>query len=181
MLERNGMTKAIAILSLSLIFAITACSERGKATLDDSKVTGAKKNYHGETTEKGTTTPLADDLKGKKLNLFLGKTVGEVLESYKYAEKKEWLEAQAKSGEYYIDYIFSLNTKLLTPTAQNDGVVQRWVDIKFAIRDNGEAYVALITIIDTKADGKTITTHYQSDESMLKIVKAIYDNKEIAL
>jgi hypothetical protein len=104
-----------------------------------------------------------------------------VFDSYKYATTKEWRETITSNGIIYVDYVCQLDASSLSDAVKNDGVVQRSLYMKFSIRDNGEAYVALITVIDTLAGGKTKTTNYQGEEVMLKIVKAFYDNKEIVL
>jgi hypothetical protein len=173
------MTKLFVLLLVCAPLVLPACSSRDGKSVANKAVEG-KNNYHASgDSSKATKTPLADQIKEKKLNLSSSKTVGDVFDSYKYATKKEWLETITKSGIIYVDYICQLDAGSLSDAAKKDGIVQRSLYVKFSIRDNGEAYVALITVVDAFADRKTKTTNYQAEDVMLKIVKAIYDNKEI--
>ena len=58
-----------------------------------------------------------------------------MFDAYTRAKTKEWREdVNPNTGTYYIDYICLLDAKAIPATAQKEGVVERWVDIKFIVQ-----------------------------------------------
>jgi len=107
------------------------------------------------------------------------RTIGEVFDSYKFAVKKEWLDTTATAGPYYIDYFCWFdNINPVSYAALKDGVMKRGLNIKFVVQESGETYIGMASRIDVKSDGMLYNVPIEPSE-IKKIVKAIYENREI--
>lgn len=173
--------KIVSLASVGIIaLSIVACTNGNK-----EKSPGAsapqKMKFHGEmktTSSPVDGTPVLKSLKDNHLEVSSTKTIGEAFDSYKYATKKEWRETAVANGPYYIDYICWLDISPVSSVALKTGIVKRAMEIKFAVREDGETYISLVTLTDTKTDGMIYTTHVDPP-GIKKIVTAVYENREI--
>jgi len=124
-----------------------------------------------------TGTPLLMSLKGNHLKESPTKTIGEAFDSYKYATKKEWLETATPSA-YYVDYICQLEISPISLVAIKEGVVKRRLEVKFAVHEDGDTYIAMARRVEIKSDGMEHTTIIEPAD-IKKIITAIYENREI--
>lgn len=152
---------ALFIMLGVLVFGLTACTKK----VDEGTETKSK-------------TPMADSLKKTKLNGYQGKTVGEAFDAYSKAVAREWQEVDGLGNVYYVDYICWFDEKSVLPEHRKQTIVKRGIDLKFAVRDDGEAYIAMATKLFMKADGK-IQSEFFKVEEVPNIVKAIYENKNV--
>lgn len=146
-----------------------------------AKLRDAKKPFHGDMETSASAIPLSieiQSLKKNHLELSSTKTIGEAFDAYKYATKKEWREAAAKDGPYYIDFICWLDFSPVSTAALREGIVKRGLDIKFVVREDGETYIGMVSRTDVKSDGMVYTTIIDPPD-IKKIVTAIYENREI--
>jgi len=176
---------SIGVIALSL----TACSkineEKSPATVapkakfrnsDTSKML-----FHGDMETSSSAvpgTPILESLKNNHLDVSSTKTIGEAFDAYKFAIEKEWRETPTKSGPYYIDYIGWFHISPVSSVALKEGVIKRGMEIKFAVHEDGETYIAMASRIDIKSDGMRYATPIDPPE-IKKIVTAIYENREI--
>ena len=176
---------SIGIIALSL----AACSQgdeektptkaTSKAKLRDGAKAKIKFHADMETpTSAVSGTPILQSLKNNHLEVSSTKTIGEAFDGYKFAIKKEWREAPAQNGPYYIDYICWFKIGPVSGTALTEGVVKRGLNIKFAIQEDGETYIAMASRVDTKTDGMVHTTVIEPAD-IKKIITAIYENREL--
>lgn len=137
--------------------------------------------FHGdmETSSSSVSgTPILESLKNNHLDVSSTKTIGEAFDAYKYAIKKQWRETPTNGGPYYIDYIGWFDISPFSSVALSEGVVNRGLEIKFAVHEDGETYIAMASRIDIKSDGMRYNTPIDPPE-IKKIVAAIYENREI--
>jgi hypothetical protein len=138
-----------------------------------------KTPFHGDIkTDPSATTPVVNALKKNYLPVSTTKNIGTAFDSYTYAKTKQWKDAPTKNGPYYIDYICTFEISPLSPAAIKDGVIKRELDIKFAIQEDGETYIAMASRIDIKSDGMRYIATLSPDE-IKRTVTAIYENREI--
>lgn len=170
-----------AVLLVSSCFAIMACAEK---PVDMSRIAkkkiDASMKFHGEApTDPGKPlpTPIAEKLKVITLNKYPQKTIGSVFDTYKHVVAKEWKEGFGRDNKIYVDYIGWFDEKTVPPAARNVGVVKWGVDVKFAIQENGETYVTLVTKLLLLKDG-TIQTELFA-VPFEQVVDSIYSGKEL--
>ena len=121
---------------------------------------------------------IVDALKNRTLSFNTSKTIGEAFDSYQYSTKKIWREVHTVSGPYFVDCTLSFPVHPLSMLSFKEQLVVRKLEIKFAVHETGESYIAMITRFDTKTDGM-IYTHRYSPLEIEQIVKAVYENREI--
>ena len=124
-----------------------------------------------------TGTPLLESLKDNYLKESTTKTIGEVFDAYKYATKKEWIETATPSA-YFVDYICQLEISPISLVAIRDGIVKRRLEIKFAVHEDGDTYIAMARRVEIRSDGMEHTTIIEPGD-IKKIITAIYENREI--
>jgi len=175
----------IGILALSLAGCSKGNDEKSSVTVVPKakfrNVDKLNKPFHGDIETPVSVvsgTPILHSLKDNHLEVSSTKTIGEAFDTYKYAIKKEWRETPTQIGPYYIDYICWFDISPVSSVALKEGVVKRGLEIKFAIHENGETYIAMASRIDIKSDGMSYTTPIDPPE-IKKIVTAIYENREI--
>jgi hypothetical protein len=141
-----------------------------------------KKPFHGDKTSVSAvpSSPVLESLKNNHLEVSSTKTIGQAFDSYKYAVKKEWRETPPtkNNSTYYIDYICWTQVRPFSFLTLMKGVKERGLEIKFAIRADGETSIALARRLDIKRDGKLHATPLLPPE-IKKAVTAIYENREI--
>jgi len=176
---------AIGIIALSLAGCSRGNDEKSPVTVVPKakfrSVDKLNKPFHGDIeapTSAVSGPPILQSLKNNHLEVSSTKTIGEAFDTYKYAMKKEWRETPTKSGPYYIDYICWFNISPVSVAALKEGVVRRGMEIKFAVHEDGETYIAMASRIDIKSDGMRYTTPVDPPE-IKKFVTAIYQNQEI--
>jgi len=176
----------IGIIALN----IAACSrgnEEKSPSLSSSKakirnIDKSKMPFHGDMEMPSSAvsgSPILQSLKRNHLEVSSVKTIGEAFDAYKYAIKKEWRETPTQKGPYYIDYTCWFDISPVSAVALREGVVKRGMEIKFAVLDNGETYIAMVSRIEIKSDGMRYATPIDPPE-IKKIVTAIYENREIS-
>ena len=137
--------------------------------------------FHGDmktTASAAPVTPGVAALKNNHLDVSSTKTIGDAFDAYKFAIKKEWRETPTQSGPYYIDYICWFHVGPISSASLKEGVIKRGMEIKFAVHEDGETYIAMASRIDIKSDGMLYTTPLDPPE-IKKTVTAIYENREI--
>lgn len=176
----------IVITALSII----ACSQDNKEKTSTSAATTVekrdveafkKKPFHTDiktVDSAASTTPVANAVKKNYLEVSSTKTIGEAFDSYTYAIEKEWREAPSRSGPYFVDYICWFHVSPISADAVKKGIVKQGLDIKFAVHDDGETYIAMASRIDITTDGMVRSTPLEPPE-IKKIVISIYNNREI--
>lgn len=186
-MRRKRILKTVIYIAIAVIaFSLAACSKTNENNVSvDSKTklrnaNSLKKPFHGEMgpTSKVPVSLVLQSLKKNHLQVSANKTIGDAFDNYTHATKKEWRETVAENGSYFVDYICWLDISPVSLVALKEGVVKRAVDIKFAIRSNGETYIGMASRIDIKSDGQIYTTAIEPAD-IPKIVAAIYDNREI--
>ncbi len=112
----------------------------------------------------------------QKLDPSNSKTIGAVFEEYRYFKSREWKETRNTAGKVYVDFKGMFSN---TPIAKSlkDGVSRQGVEVKFVVEPNGNFYVGMISRIDVKTDGMMSLYPLEDGD---KIIKMIYDNKEIS-
>ena len=173
-----------------MVLNIAACS---KGTEPRETVTPSPKvkfrneksfKFHGDMETSNPAPPImlvVEALKKNHLDLSTSRTVGEAFDSYTHAKKKEWRETFSPSGQsglYYVDFICELPVRPFSSVALSEGVVQRKLELKIGIREDGETYIALARFFDIKSDGMMYTTIIDPP-GIRKIVADIYENREI--
>lgn len=175
---------AIGLIALSLAACSKGNEEKSPTAAPKAKFRNSdtlKKSFHGdmETSSSPVSgTPILQSLKNNHLEVSSTKTIGEAFDGYRFAKKKEWREAPTQNGLYYIDYVCWFDIGPFSSVALREGVVKRGVEIKFAVREDGETYIAMASRIDIKSDGMLHTTVIEPAD-IKKIVTAIYENREI--
>lgn len=137
--------------------------------------------FHGDMKTTASAEPLSpgiEALKNNHLDISSARTIGEVFDAYKYAEKKEWRETASQSGPHFIDYICWFRISPVSVVSLREGVIKRGMEIKFVVHGDGDTYIAMASRIDIKSDGMRYTTPVDPPE-IKKIVAAIYENREI--
>jgi len=182
--------KIVLCASIGIIaFSLAACSKGNDVKTPTTAVTKAKfrnvdkwkKPFHGDIETSSSVVPLSpfvNALKKNHLDASPTKTIGEAFDSYKYAIKNEWRETATKGGPYYIDYICWFHVNPISYDALKEGVMKRGLEIKFAVHEDGETYITMVSRIDIKSDGMLYSTPLEPPE-IKKKVAAIYENREI--
>jgi hypothetical protein len=190
-LERKQILKIALFASIGIIaLALAACSKDHEEKSPTAVPTKAKfrnsdkskLQFHSdmETSSNPTSgSPVLESLKNNHLEVSSTKTIGEAFDSYKYSINKEWRETPTDSGPYYIDYIGWFHVSPVSSVALREGVIKRGMEIKFAVHEDGETYIAMASRVDIKSDGMRYTTPLEPAE-IKKTVTAIYENREIA-
>jgi hypothetical protein len=141
-----------------------------------------KKSFHNFTTTRSAKdgTPILASLKRNSLEFNAKKTIGEAFDSYKFAIKKEWRETPPSTNDspYFIDYLCWFAVEKDFFSVIKSGVKERGLEIKFAIREDGETYIAMARRLVSRYDGKLEATPLLPSD-IEKIVTAIYENREI--
>lgn len=162
--------------------SVMACSKGNEGKTQDAAEM-KKKSFHGDMKTKGTPTSgsgMLMSLKANHLAESKTKTIGEAFDSYKHAKVKEWKETPSTNGSpYFIDYICWFPAKPVSVAALKDEAKLRGLEIKFAIREDGETYITMARRLDVKGDG-TINATPLLQAEINKTVTAIYENREIS-
>ena len=174
---------AIGMIALSIMACSGSNEEKSpaKATTKAKFRNSEKKMFHGymKTTDSPeSVSPILLALKNNHLEVSSTQTIGEAFDKYKYAIKKEWRETPTKSGPYYIDYICWFDISPLSSVVLKESVIKRGLEIKFAVHESGETYIAMASRVDVKSDGMRYTTPLDPPQ-IKKFVTAIYENQEI--
>lgn len=159
----------------------------GSMTLPDnaskkSILEAFKGGFHGDASAsaaKPTKKIVVESLKKNKLSAYPQKSIGEAFDAYNKVAAKEWQENAGSDGKVYVDYICWFEGKALLPTLWKGDEVRTGLDIKFAIEESGETYIALATKLVMKTDGKVAMEIIPFSE-MPKVVDAIYKNTKLS-
>lgn len=103
------------------------------------------------------------------------KTIGEVFEEYRYFSSREWKETPNATGRVYVDFKGLFEREPITKSIK-DGVVRQGLEVKFVVEPTGNFYIAMVSRIDIKADGKMYLSPLEDGK---KLVEMMYANKEI--
>lgn len=170
------MNKLILLTVMIVIFLCTgACSKDG--TSDPNKSSG-ERSVHKSSTKDVAGSGMAVVLRNKTLAGYESITIGNAFEGYKYFTKKEWKETTSQNGKIYIDFIGWVDSKALDAATIKAGISARALDVKFVINPDGSFFVAMMSKIDVKTDGKLYGYPLEDKDGMLA---KIYANKEITL
>lgn len=121
---------------------------------------------------------LAEAVKKKNLLDYPSKTIGEAFGSYSYFNKREWSETFSASGKIYIDFIGWFNTSSLNAQNIKSGISAKGVEVKFVLNPDGPFFVAMVSRVEVKTDGKM----YKYPLPDIKyVLDSIYANKEWSL
>lgn len=164
------MNKLFLLTVMIVIFlCASACSKDGTSNPD--KPSG-ERSMHQSSKNETAGSGIADAIKNKTLAGYESATIGNAFEGYKHFAKKEWKETAAQNGKIYIDFI----GWLADAGGKKDGVSARALDVKFAINPDGSFFVAMVSKIEAKTDGKLYGDPLVDIDGMLA---KIYANKEI--
>lgn len=168
----------------ALLTGMTACSDYSADVARSIKKTETKVfKFHGDELGIPGKAPVklnVEALKKNKLKAYPQKTIGEAFDAYSKAAAKEWQEALGTDGKMYVDYICWFDAASFLAAAGKDGTVRTGLDIKFAIQENGETYITLISKLVIKNDGK-VQTEILPFPEIPNLVEAIYNNRALAL
>jgi hypothetical protein len=158
------------VLGVVSVFA-GGCSKGG------AEGTGKQVSLHAQGQKPDVSSKgLAGALKDKRLGEYTATTIGQAFDSYQHFEKREWRETASSNGKSYVDFWGWFNAGALDAATKND-IVARGVEVKFVINPDGEFYVAMISRLESFADGRKIL-HPLADKK--SILDAIYANKAIS-
>ena len=166
-------------LMLAVSTGVAGCARSGgegsgKPTGDSA---GKSSSAPGSSARQKATSGIAEALKGKKLANYGSTTIGAAFDGYKYFTGKEWRETNSPNGKIYIDFIGWLDTKSLDAAAVKRGVSAMALDVKFVIEPDGSFFVAMVSRIEMKSDGKS---YDYPIENSVNVLNDIYANKEIS-
>ncbi len=116
-------------------------------------------------------------IKEKTLADYPTSTIGNAFDTYRYFDKREWKETRSSDGKIYVDFWGWFNTATLDAASVKNGIVARGVAAKFVVYRDGAFNLAMISKIETRADGKMYVYPLADKKS---IMDAIYANKEIS-
>jgi hypothetical protein len=170
----------LQLVVLAMAMALVACSEK---PTNMSKVSSQlKKNkFHGDSMETNTAVPkrsITDELKKIHLNGYPQKTIGAAFDSYNKVASREWHEALGRDGKYYVDFICWFPSLATSVAAKKAGATKQGLNIKFAIQDDGTAYVTLGMKLAMMPDGNVVTEVVPLVD-VPKIIDVIYADREL--
>lgn len=170
-----------------LTVSIAACNQapKDKSHMAAPKLRDAvkkKRLFHGDMETVASPDAvdgiIAQALKDRKLSVDESKTIGEAFDTYKFAAKHTWRETHTRVDPYFVDCIYQFPVNPMSLLAFKEKLVDRKLEVKFAVYEDGTSYVSLVSRLDTKTDGMVHSHHYSPVE-MKNIVTAIYENREI--
>ena len=116
-------------------------------------------------------------IKEMKLAEYPSATIGSALDRYAYFDKREWKESDASNGKIYVDFLGWFKTGTLDAAAAKNGVTARGVAAKFVINSDGTFYLAMVSKVESGADGR-ITAYPLPDKK--GVMDAIYANRQVS-
>lgn len=173
------------MFSLALVLAVSSCvAACSKDGGDNTRKQSGESQLHKKADERQTpsksmqhtSSGLASALKNKTLAKYPHATIGAAFDGYTYFTRKEWNEVHTSNGKIYIDFIGWLDAASVDAAAAKEGVTGRALDVKFVIEPDGSFFVAMVSRIEKKSDGKSYD--YPLEDSAALLAK-IYANKEI--
>ncbi len=166
--------KFLSVLMIALLLCLSACSDHGAGK--PAETSGGGMAHNDSTKHDAAVRTLSDALKDKTMSGYESATIGSAFDGYSHFTKKEWKETAPQHGKIYIDFIGWVDSKTLDSASIRDGISARGVDVKFAINPDGSFFVAMVSKIEAKADGKLYS--YPLEESA-GVLTRIYANKEM--
>lgn len=167
----NGL---VLLISFAIIFGISACTKEGGGP--NGKPAKAGRSPHNSGGNESSDFNLVEIIKGKSFEGNKSITIGNAFDGYRYFAKKEWKQSPSSNGKTYIDFVGWYKTGILDAAIGNNHNAVKGVEVKFVINRNGEFYVAMVSRIETGADGKLFLYPIENPKS---IMDAIYANNEI--
>jgi len=104
------------------------------------------------------------------------KPVGKVLEDYRFFTGREWKQTDAKNGTIYVDFFGTLDPGEIPAPFRKEGVVNRNVNVKFVVKEDGTCFVGMVTLYDTRTDGNTYPVQVTD---VVGVMNAIYANAKL--
>lgn len=161
------------VRSMALLFFFSLLC--GCASKDDSAKPLGSQRVHGGGKSDPTKT-FATVLKDQKLSGYSDVTIGAAFDAYKHFNKKEWKEEKSQNGKIYIDFIGWRDGNSVESI--KEGVSAKGVAVKFVVTPDGAFYVAMVSKLETRTDGKMSISPLE-DKKM--ILDAIYANKDFKI
>lgn len=172
------MRKVITILIAALLVALFAGCTNDAG--DNKKMVQSQAGQgHGpvpNASEKPPVVGMVGVVKGQKLLDYPDKTVGEAFDAYHHYDKNEWRESSISHGKVYVDYVGTKRSSIANLKSWGDQIFSSGVEVKFVVTTSGKFYVAMISRIENRTDGKTYAYPLEDKK---RILDAIYANKEI--
>lgn len=154
-------------------FFIAACSN---STSKENAEKAPRVHGGDATSANAPAEGLVEVVKKQKLLNYQDKTIGQAFGAYQHFSKTEWRETPMPKGKVYIDYIGQNKQGVLDADAIKKGIVATGVEIKFTVLPGGKLFVAMVSKLETKSDGKIYA--YPLDDHK-RVIDAIYANKVI--
>ena len=163
------------LIAVLCVLSALLCGCQGKQDLQ-------KKTGHGEQPPAiqadKEDTGMVGVIKRKVFDVNKSKPVGKAIDDYRYFTRREWKETDAQNGTVYVDFVGGLDPKMIDAGLKTGGIVARSVNIKFVIKPDGTCFVGMITLYDTKTDGKSYSIPVTA---VAGVMNAIYANTELPL
>lgn len=164
----------VLLISFTIVFGIGACSKEGGGP--NGKPAEAKHSPHNSGGNESADFNLIEIVKGKSFDQNKSITIGNAFDGYKYFSRKEWKQSPASNGKIFIDFVGWYKAGILDAVVSNNRNAVKGVEVKFVITPNGEFYVAMVSKLETGADGKLVAHPMEDPKSFMD---TIYTNKEM--
>jgi hypothetical protein len=168
------MPMRVLISALCILFAVL-CGCEGKKDSQEKGGRGAQKP--AIETEKNDGR-MVGVVKKAVFDVNKTKPVGKAIDDYRYFTMRDWRETDAQNGTIYVDFIGGLDPKVIDAGLKKGGVVARAINVKFVVKPDGTCFVGMITLYDTKTDGKISPIPVTA---VAEVMNAIYANTELPL
>lgn len=166
--------KLLSVMMIAACLSLSACADNGSGR--PAETSGGATAHNGGNNSDPAKRSIADALKDKTMSGYESATIGSAFDSYRYFAKKEWKETAPQHGKIYVDFVGWVDGKALDSASIKEGISARGVDVKFAINPDGSFFVAMVSKIEAKGDGKLYS--YPLEDSAAVLTR-IYANKEM--
>ena len=119
-----------------------------------------------------------DFIRKQKLVNYPSTTIGNAFDTYSHVTKKEWKETSMQKGRIAVDFTGWFNPEKSNNNDSKDKISGKGIDVTFIIEPDGSYYVIMVSIIESRPDGKIFRSQSLDIAGMLD---KIYANKKIAL
>ena len=164
----------VVSLVIGLIVLAGACDKKGTDSSEKQNVESPGPQGQSETVYSG----LIEFIRKQKLVNYPSATIGKAFDSYSHVTKKEWKETSMQKGRFAVDFTGWFEPAILNDNDNKDKVAGKGLDVTFIIEPNGSYYVIMVSMIESRSDGKIYRSQSLDIAGMLD---KIYANKKIAL
>lgn len=167
------MRRVMFMLLCAASLAAAACAKQGGETAQAAG--GVHKQAPGAVAE-APGKGMIPVIQGQKLAEYPDRTIGEAFGAYRHFDRKEWKEAKAEGGKFYVDYVGWYKEGRARTLAGAGAATVQGVEVKFVIYPDGGFGVAMVSEIALGADG-TLAAYPHDDKK--KVIDALYADREM--